>query len=260
MTSEAYLAGAFCWNDVTTTDPAAAKTFYTDLFGWSCEDVNAGGDMPYTLFRLDGADVMGLAEMPPHLRQMGMPSFWSAYVAVDSCDKTAATVPELGGTVVVEPFDIPGAGRTAVICDPQGAVVRLWQADRTQACGQGRAPAQRGICWNELATTDTEAAADFYGELFQWNCKDCSGEWGSYFEFLAPSGTVAGMLPIRPEWGDVPPHWLSYAAVADCDAATARVRELGGGVIRTPMEVPEVGRFAVVHDAQGAVFAVIKLF
>ena len=259
MATDRYPPGSFCWADVATTDATAAKVFYTDLFGWSAEDFEMAGAPPYTMFRQDSGDVCGLDPMPPEMQEAGVPPHWSVYVAVDTVDATAAQAAELGGAVVVPPFDIPETGRMAVIRDPEGAALSLWQRSGAYP-GYAKAGGAPGtVCWNELMTPDTEAAARFYGALFEWRVRDVSGPDGAYHEFLAADGSVGGMLPITAEMGDVAPNWLVYFAVADCDATAARIQTLGGGIVRPATTIPDVGRFAVVHDPLGAVFAIIAL-
>jgi hypothetical protein len=71
---------------------------------------------------------------------------------------------------------------------------------------------------------------------------------------------AGGMLQMTEEWGDMPPSWSVYFAVADCDATLKRAEELGGVALMPPTEIPEVGRFAVMQDPQGAFFTIIKMY
>jgi predicted enzyme related to lactoylglutathione lyase len=120
--------GAFCWNELATTDLDAAQNFYKALLGWEIKQGGApGGGMRYNEIVVGGQHVGGMyapgecggegaPQMPPH---------WRAYVAVDDVDASAAKTKELGGKVCVEPMDIPGVGRFCVISDPAGAVISL---------------------------------------------------------------------------------------------------------------------------------------
>ena len=112
--------------------------------------------------------------------------------------------------------------------------------------------------WVELATTDPAAAKRFYGRLFGWQASDMpAGPGMTYTMVQLKNQYVAGMYALdkdRQAQG-VPPHWLTYFAVTDCDAAAKQVGELGGTVVRVPDDIPNVGRFAVCRDGQGAVFA-----
>jgi predicted enzyme related to lactoylglutathione lyase len=128
-----YEPGTFCWVDLATTDPAGAKAFYGGLFGWEAEDMPAGEAGTYTMLRLDGDYVCALYEMDAARSEQGVPPHWFSYVSVDSADAIASRARELGGTVYGEAFDVDGAGRMAVIQDPTGAVLGVWQPRRTSA-------------------------------------------------------------------------------------------------------------------------------
>jgi predicted enzyme related to lactoylglutathione lyase len=114
--------GTFCWNELATTDPAAAKTFYGELFGWQFKESDAGG-MTYAEIVAGGEHVGGLYRPGPE--QGGAPPHWMAYVSVDDVDARAARAAELGGKVCVGPMDIPNVGRFCVITDPTGAAISL---------------------------------------------------------------------------------------------------------------------------------------
>jgi len=259
MATTVYDHGAFCWADLATPDPDGAKTFYAAFFGWGREDRDMGEDGVYTLLDLNGQYVAGMMTLCEEDKSHGVPPHWIAHVAVDSCDETAARARDLGGTVVTEPFDIPDAGRMAVLRDPQGAFIPLWQRDSAHPGAAQLEGVPGSVCWTELATTDDAAAQSFYTALFDWKAKDSSIPGVSYTEFLVGDRSIAGMLQMTEEWGDAPPHWLVYFTVTDCDQAAAQVEELGGSVVKPPTDVPDVGRFAVFADPQGAVFAVIAM-
>ena len=112
--------GAFSWIELMTTDTATVKDFYTRLFGWATEDMEMEG-MTYTVVRAGGKEVGGIMAVPPEAQ--GTPPHWGTYVTVDDVDVVAAKVPELGGTLIVPPRDIPDVGRFCVIQDPQGAMI-----------------------------------------------------------------------------------------------------------------------------------------
>ncbi len=111
--------GRVSWNELVTTNAAAAKKFYTGLFGWKTE--KSGGD--YTLFKQGRAMVGGMMKCPPS----GAPAHWLAYVTVSNVDASAAKARKMGGKVVAPPFDVPEVGRIAVVLDPQGAAIGLFK-------------------------------------------------------------------------------------------------------------------------------------
>src|SRR3712207_9590507 len=123
---QSYEPGTFCWIDLATTDPAGAKAFYGELFGWKGEDMPAGEAGTYTMLRLDGDDIGGLYEMNAGQRERNVPPYWFSYVLVADADSIASRERELGGTVSGEAFDVLDSGRMAGVQDPTGAVRGAW--------------------------------------------------------------------------------------------------------------------------------------
>ena len=122
MTDPMKQHGAFSWNELMTRDVDAAKTFYSNLFGWTLEDMQTN-DMGYTIAKASDKEVAGIMGMPPEAGDM--PPTWGAYVTVDDVEARAKQVETLGGKILLEPRDIPDVGRFCVICDPQGATLSL---------------------------------------------------------------------------------------------------------------------------------------
>ena len=191
------------------------------------------------------------------LMQEGQPPAWSTYVSVEDADATAAKVREAGGTVLAEPMDVMELGRMAIFADTTGAVFGIWQPG--SFVGAEIVNEANALSWNELNTRDTAAAREFYGAVFGWGFEDMEVEnVGTYTGLQVDGNSVGGMLDITGRVPDeVPPHWLTYFAVEDTDATVAKLKELGGSVNMEPMDIV-AGRFAVVSDPFGAVFAVIK--
>jgi predicted enzyme related to lactoylglutathione lyase len=253
---ETYAPGKFCWVDMGTPDAPAAKRFYTGLFGWTAEDMPAGEGMTYTMFQLGGKSVAALYQQDPQQQTAGAPPNWLSYISVESADRSAERTRALGGTVIMEPFDVLDVGRMAVIQDPTGAVVALWEPRRHIGAEVIEEP--NTLAWNELATTDTTRAGEFYAALLGWGLERQQYGPIDYTVFMQEGQMNGGMMAIAPDWGPVPPHWLVYFGVEDCDAAASRAADLGGSVHMPPTDIPRIGRFAMLRDPQGAVFAVIK--
>ncbi len=251
--------GSFCWFELGTTDTEAARQFYGDLFGWTTQDQPMGPDMVYSMLQLRGRDVGGLYGLSPDMRAQGVPPHWLVYVSTPSADDTSAKAKAAGGTVANGPFDVAEYGRMAVIQDPQGAMFGVWQSKRhdgVRLFGEPDAP-----CWAELATTDDEGARTFYSMTIGWKPDVKSAGPMPYTEWVASDGTVAGgMLKMTgDQWKGIPPHWMTYFAVADCDASAAKAAKGGGTVKVPPNDIPQVGRFSVIADPAGAVFSIITL-
>jgi len=255
-TTTTHAPGTFCWLDLAAHDPAAAKRFYTQLFGWQAVDnqYGPGADDVYTMYRLDGRDTAASYGMDPNQKEMGIASAWLCYVAVESADAGAAKARELGGTVMAEPFDVMDVGRMALVEDPTGALFALWQAASHAGVGVRDEPGSVG--WIELATKDTGKAGDFYMRLFGWTGQTMNTGM-DYTVFHASGAMVGGMYAIKPEMEGMPPGWMPYFVAADVDASVERTKELGGTLLHGPFEVPGVGRMALIQDPQGAMFYLI---
>lgn len=255
-TSE-FSPGTFCWIELATTDGEAAKKFYTELFDWEYVDNPMGPGMVYTMLKLNGKEVGALYKMMPEMMSQGIPPNWLSYASTASADETAAKAKSLGGTLLKDPFDVMDFGRMAVIQDPTGAVFAVWQSGTHKGASLVNVPGS--FCWNELATRDTAKSADFYSGLFDWS-KDAQN-FGpmEYTMFINDARPAAGMFKITPEMGNLPPHWLVYFAVDDCDAMVQKATGLGANVMKPADDIPGIGRFAILTDPQGAAFAIIKL-
>ena len=168
---DGYIQGVPCWIDTSQPDPKAAADFYGALFGWELEDVmppDAPGE--YFMARIRGLDVAAVGSIPEGAPQMAT---WNTYVWVDSADDTPAKVKEAGGNVVMEPFDVMGAGRMAVFADPEGAVFFVWQANQHK--GSQVVNEHGSNNFNNLNTRDLEGAKAFYGAVFGWKTLDLDG-------------------------------------------------------------------------------------
>jgi uncharacterized protein len=236
--------GTFSWTDLATTDTDAAKRFYTALFGWDFDDQPIPGDGGvYTMLRRDGKDVAALFQA-----QEGMPTAWSSYVTVESADAAATKAADLGGTPMGEAFDVMDAGRMAVIQDPTGAAVSVWEPHGSIGAQFVNGPGALSL--NQLNTPDPEAAGRF-SDLFGWRTEQVAGGDQPYWGIYNGDRLNGGMMQLPPD-APAPPHWLVYFGSNDVDADAGRIGELGGQVIVPPADVPG-GRFLVAQDPQGAV-------
>jgi predicted enzyme related to lactoylglutathione lyase len=111
--------------------------------------------------------------------------------------------------------------------------------------------------WSELMTTDVEAAKGFYSQLFGWSARDMEMPNGTYTTVQAGEASVGGIMKIPAEAQGMPPAWGVYVTVDNVDETLVQAAKLGGAVVMPPMDVPGVGRMAVVRDPQGATFSVI---
>jgi predicted enzyme related to lactoylglutathione lyase len=257
-----YEHGVPCWVDHASGNPAAAAAFYADLLGWETEEMMpAEAPGSYLMARLRGRDVAAISSQALE----GAPPAWNTYVAVDDADAAAERARAAGGNVLAGPFDVFEAGRMAVVQDPAGAVVSVWQAGRHAGAGLVNEPG--ALAWNELTTREVESSLAFYAAVFGWRSLELELDGGRYFTWhLAgvgepdPQRAVGGLMPMDGDlWPtDLPAHWMTYFAVDDADSGAQRAASLGGLVSIAPFDTP-AGRIAVVNDPVGAVVSLIQL-
>ena len=247
-----YSPGTFSWVDLSATDQDAAKTFYTQLFGWQCNDNPIGEGMIYSIMSVDGKDVAAISSQPQQQRDAGVPPTWNSYISVRSADEVAERAAQLGAHVHAEPFDVLDVGRMAVVQDPQGAFVLLWEP--RARIGADLVNVHGALVWNELASPDVEASSRFYSELFGWTIEPIPGSEIPYLTIKTADGHSNGGM--RAQMPDEPvPYWLTYFGVGALGQTLAQLEQLGGRKLVGPQSIGEAGELAVVEDPQGAVFA-----
>jgi len=249
--------GSFCWIELATSDQNAAKSFYGALFGWKTNDIPMGPDGVYTMFELDGREAAAGYTLRPDQQSAGVPPNWMIYVAVANADETASRVAGLGGTVLAPAFDVQEHGRMSIIQDPTGATFAIWQAKAHTGIQIGGVDGT--LCWADLNSPDRDKAAPFYSELFGWQFlpgKD--GDAGGYLHIKNGEEFIGGAVPSKFLPPGAPPHWLAYFLTSSCDAVTEKAKSLGASVMVPPSDIEGAGRFSVVADPQGAVFALFQ--
>jgi uncharacterized protein len=243
-TQTASRVGTFVWHENVTTDPKRAQEFYTQLFGWGIE-VFKVGEMEYPMISVGGQSHGGFPTV-----QEGTPPHWAGNIAVEDVDDTVEKVKSAGGTLIHGPQDLPDVGRFAVFADPQGAVFVAFQS-------AGDPPQSAGVfVWDELGTQDVESSERFYNAVFGWTTTDMGEEYGGYKLFKNGETDVGGLMKMPDP--SVPSLWSPYVAVEDADATVTKAGELGGATLMGPMDIPNIGRVAVLKDPVGAVFGIIQ--
>lgn len=252
MESEQRL-GRILGREMVTTDEAVAAQFYCDLLGWSVDTESMAAHGFSRLLRdRDGClvgSVIGLGEAPSPR--------WLPWFGVPDVDAGVATALAHGGRVLDGPADAPGIGRYAWLQDPSGAHVGVLAATHGSPATLS-AQAQ----FDELVSADPAAARAFYGALFGWSSVSMPTPNGVEYTLFVGDGfqpggrPAAGMLPLMP--GMTESLWLVYFAVADLDAALARVLSLGGSVQSPVIPVPHVGRLAWIADPTGALCQLVE--
>ncbi len=237
--------GTFSWVDLTTSDSEAAKSFYGELLGWEFDDNEIPGGGTYSMCLVGGESAAAIApqtdKFPPH---------WNSYVTVAGADEAAARVKELGGTVIEQPFDVMEAGRMALLQDPTGAALCVWEPN--QSIGATRVNEPGCLTWNELHSPDPDAALEFLTGLFGWGTERMQGEGAPAYTIIKVGDRSNGGV-IAAQAGE-PPHWIPYFCVDSRDETADRAGELGGrSYVR--MEMPQ-GKIAFLSDPQGSPFAI----
>lgn len=251
-----HLPGTFCWPELATTDQAAAKKFYTALFGWGINDQPTGPDAVYSMFTVGGREVAAARSMDPQQKSMGIPPHWFSYISAKNADETLAKARALGGKVAMDAFDVMDAGRMGIVFDPTGAAFGVWQANKNIGAHLLDRPGT--LVWTEQMSTDAEASRNFYSKLFDWGVQLHEMGPMTYTVFLRGEMPAGGLMQITPDMGRMPSNWLPYFGSDNVDATTAKAVELGGTAIMPPADIPNVGRFSVIQDPQGATFGLLK--
>ncbi len=252
---ESYAQGTPSWVDLATTDIDGAREFYGELLGWEFVTESDPEARGYTMALLKGRAAAAVMPQPQEQTDMGVPPMWNQYITVNDVDAVAGQAESLGGSLAVEPFDVFTAGRMAVVADPTGAMVALWQPG--DSIGSEIVNELGAFCWAELVTGNQAVAGEFYSKLLGLTTAEMDmGSGGMMTMFMVGEEAVGSAMDIPME--GVPPHWHVYFAVEDADAALSRVTDLGGTVLAPAMDIPP-GRFGVVADPAGAVFSLIAL-
>jgi hypothetical protein len=250
-----YKQGTPCWVDLATTDQAAAKEFYGSLLGWSWDDMPMGEGLTYSMAKLNGRQAAAVYAEQDDEKAQGIPPHWSTYIAVQNVDEAVSKVVPAGGQVLMGPMDVFESGRMAVVTDPSGAAVGLWQAKDHIGFEIVNEPG--AITWNELISDGVQRAGAFFTQVLGVETVKQEGPV-PYTTINVDGKAVGGMLDKTPDMGPMPNVWAIYIAVDDCDSIAKKAESLGGKVLVQPMDIP-VGRFATLQDPQGAVFSVMKL-
>ncbi|MES2292432.1 MAG: VOC family protein [Pseudomonadota bacterium] len=246
----------FFWHELMTTDVKAAEKFYGDVVGWKAADSGAPGQQ-YTLFNVGDRGVAGMLAITPDMAKHGARPGWLGYIAADDVDQAVARLKQEGGKVYIEPQEVPGIIRFAMVADPQGApfyIAKGLVANPPPPLASGT-PGTVG--WNELMTSDGQAAFAFYSKMFGWT-KDQAmdmGPMGTY-QLFAAGGPAIGAMMNKPATIPVS-FWGFYFNVPAIDAGVERIKAGGGKILNGPMEVPGGQWVVQAMDPQGAAFNLV---
>lgn len=241
--------GSPCWADLWTSDVEGSRRFYGELFGWEAQEPSPefGG---YFMFTRDGVPVAGgMGDMG----DMRANNSWKIYLSVDDAAKTVEAAEANGARVVAPATAVADIGVQAVLIDPTGAAVGVWQAGTFPGFTVLNEPGTPN--WFELLTRDYVPAIEFYRTVFGWDTHTVSDtDEFRYTTMREPDGEdAAGIMDAKgflPE--GAPAEWSVYWG-ANVDEAAAKAKRLGGSVVMEAQDTP-YGRMAVVADPAGAQF------
>ncbi|WP_431679839.1 VOC family protein [Kitasatospora sp. KL5] len=247
-----YRSGTPCWVDLMAKDQQAALDFYRDLFGWQGEvgPAEFGG---YAICALNGRPVAGIAPLMAPEGEPLPPTVWTTYLATDNADAALAAINAAGGTTLMPAMDVGNVGRMLVASDPTGAVFGVWQP--LEFIGAGVVNEPGALTWNDLHTSDPEAASAFYSAVFGVEVAPIDG-MPDYRGIHVDGRAVGGVVGLQDDPPGTPSHWRVWYAVDDTDSTVDALVKAGGTVLAPPSDGP-AGRVALVADPQGAAFAVI---
>lgn len=257
-------AGSFVWYELLTSDLDAAADFYRDVVGIEIQRAPTPGPLDYRMVSApDGDNVGGAMRLTDGMREHGMRPIWLGYVAVEDVDAACERLTLAGGKVHMAPQVIEGAGRIAMVADPQGAAFYLMRPSpppgKSDAVSTAFHPEAHGhVAWNELHTREQAEAMRFYEEQLGWERMEAldMGPMGTYQMFKA-GGTDQAIGGMMTSPNMARPMWLHYFNVPEIDVAHDRIAERGGSVLAGPSEIPGGQYMVQGTDPQGAMFAIV---
>jgi hypothetical protein len=257
--NDANPTGAFIWYELMTPDAEGSKAFYDAVVGWNIGEAAAEYNGYRMINRQDGGFAGGVLPLTAEMQQHGARPTWLGYVFVPDVDQAVSAIEAAGGKGLMT-HDIPNVGRIAMVTDPQGAPFYVMkpippegreneQSDVFSADKIGR------CSWNELQTSDVDAARRFYGDQFGWGSDEYMdmGEMGLYRFWDRNGERMGALFEIKNEQ----PHWRFYFRVASIKAAKETAEQKGGTIHMGPHQVPTGDWIIIGTDPQGAKFALV---
>jgi len=246
--------GKVIWADLATPDLAAAKLFYSGLFGWTFRDIHFS-KTDYAVALLDGRPVGGLFQRP-------VPSgehrpAWLAFIAVRDVDAAKRTALEHGAKVVFEPRSHPQRGRQAAFSDPEGAIFGVLASSSGDPGDFLPAPGE--WIWSSLLARDPGDEAAFYQALFGYDVFDLPTDDGLEHEILSTDDYARASVNHFPrDSSRRRTHWVNYVRVVDATTAAAKAVALGGRVLVETHVDRHGGKLALIADPAGALVGLME--
>ena len=253
-----FAEGEVCWTDLQTADVAAAKEFYSGIFGWRFEDEPTPDGRSYSKAFLGSDLVTVIAPQNPQQLEAEAPGQWNVYFAVDDAGALAADVQQAGGTLDFGPEAVGDTGVMLFLTPPGGGTTGVWQAG--SHFGTARTEEPGVLAWVELLTPEPQAAVGFFQQLFGHEVTEYPQDDGGTYTTLMVAGTeVAGIATVPKAERHLEPGWQVYFGVPSVADAVAAARAAGAVVLVEPEDVEEAGTIATLRDPQGGVFSVLEV-
>ncbi|MEZ5975391.1 MAG: VOC family protein [Planctomycetota bacterium] len=243
------------WNQLNTSDLEGAIAFYEGLFGWTTKPEERA---TYVHFYMGDEAVAGCM---PLMGGPGVPPHWSVHVGTSDIGAYAERARAAGGRELFPCMDIPHVGKLHLFADPGGACLMAYQPEDMDRPIWGNRNELGHFCWVELMCRDAARSLEFYRKVVGWQTSSMDMGDKTYHMLAvpgaAPGEAIGGAM--QNDFEEVPDHWLPYVRVESAQAAYDRALELGGKAYVPPKDIPGYGRFSVLADPQGGVFAVFQM-
>ncbi|MFF1558140.1 VOC family protein [Streptomyces sp. NPDC058279] len=256
-----YPEGAPCWVDAMFADVEGAKSFYSDVLGWTFGDASS----EYGNYTQAYSDGKAVAAVVPPMPGADAPSQWCLYFASPDAAVTAEKIRSAGGEVAMGPMQVGSFGTMVIAKEPSGAVFGIWQPGDHKGFEKRGEPGS--FAWAEVFTRDVAKVDAFLPEVFPYEARqmdlgddpEAAGMDYKMFSLGGPENPVLGRMNMGDEFPpEIPPYIQVFFAVPNCDEAVEKAQARGGRIHFGPIDSP-FGRFAALTDQQGAAFAAIDM-
>lgn len=245
-----YHPGQIVWHDLASPNPSISMEFYSKVFGWEFNTLGSG-ETGYHVILQNGKPIGGIFKLADKYGNVGE---WVSSISVEDVDAAVKYNETQGGKTVFKTSHFKGRGKTALVQDPQGAMVAFIYTD-----GGDPVFSEAKVntwFWNELWTTDTEASLNYYRGLFGFAEKSILGSKVPYFVFEKDKKKYSGLLGNPVEGARS--AWMPYVRVTDVNATMEKAKNAGAHIMMEPDKDIRKGSVAVILDPLGAQFTIQK--
>lgn len=248
------IEGKVIWIDLFTADVKAATNFYTETFGWTSEKIKTR-KVEYILMRNFGRPVAGFVHRP-RVRGEDAEGLWVAYLSVESVNKTITAAKGQGARVLVEPGVLDGRGGHGVIADPEGSIVGMLKS--MSGDPPDFQPVPGDFAWSNLLSRDEDAAARFYGKVFNYDPirADDTDRVNQYY--LTSDDYARIGIGALTDDEEATPGWIHFIRVKNLEKTLDKALGAGAETLVEPTANLFEGRIAVIADPVGAAVGLIE--